>query len=171
MRRTLLLLLLVLSPLSVAHAGWRDRENTVATVSVDLPQDGKTRRYVLYIPPTLNRAHPVPLVLAFHGGGGHAEMMADDERYGLIRAAQQNGFIVAFPNGFSRLPRGRLATWNAGGCCGGARDSGSDDVGFSRAVVADIARKIAVDRDRIFAIGMSNGGIMGTSQKTENKAR
>lgn len=132
----------------------------MATVSVDLPHDGKTRRYVLYIPPTLNRAHPAPLVLAFHGGGGHAEMMADDERYGLIRAAQQNGFIVAFPNGFSRLPRGRLATWNAGGCCGGARDSGSDDVGFSRAVVADIARKIAVDRDRIFAIGMSNGGMM-----------
>lgn len=86
--------------------------------------------------------------------------MADDTRYGLIRAAQQNGFIVAFPNGFSRLPRGRLATWNAGGCCGSARDSGSDDVGFSRAVVADISRKLAVDRERIFAIGMSNGGMM-----------
>jgi len=55
----------------------------------------------------------MPLVLAFHGGGGDAAFMADDTQYGLQRQADQGGFIVAFPNGASRLPGGRLATWNA----------------------------------------------------------
>lgn len=72
MRRTLWILLLILAPLSNANAGWRDRASAELSVSVDLLQDGKTRRYVLYIPSTLNRSRPAPLILAFHGGGGHA---------------------------------------------------------------------------------------------------
>jgi polyhydroxybutyrate depolymerase len=103
---------------------------------------------------------PAPLVLALHGGGGHAEFMADDERYGLISAAERDGYVVAFPSGHSRLPRGRLATWNAGGCCGAARDTASDDLGFLRALVERIAAEHPVDRTRVIAVGMSNGGMM-----------
>jgi len=127
---------------------------------ITLDHNGKTRYYLLYLPTQTQAALPLSLVVALHGGGGYAEFMADDERYGLIDKAEQAGFAVAFPNGYSRLPRGRLATWNAGGCCGSARDSGSDDVGFVRAMVADIARRTAIDRRRIFATGMSNGGMM-----------
>jgi len=127
---------------------------------VTLEYAGKTRRYLLYLPGSRAQSDPLPLVVALHGGGGHAELMADDERYGLISKAERAGFAVVFPNGHSRLPRGRLATWNAGGCCGNARDTGSDDVGFIRAVVADVARRTPIDRQRIFATGMSNGGMM-----------
>ncbi len=127
---------------------------------ITLDHHGKTRYYLLYLPSQASSSNPLPLVVALHGGGGHAEFMADDERYGLIDQAERVGFAVAFPNGYSRLPRGRLATWNAGGCCGSARDSGSDDVGFVRAVVADISRRAVIDRQRIFATGMSNGGMM-----------
>ncbi len=127
---------------------------------VTLEYAGKTRRYLLYLPGSRAQSDPLPLVVALHGGGGHAELMADDERYGLIGKAERAGFAVVFPNGHSRLPRGRLATWNAGGCCGNARDTGSDDVGFIRAVVADVARRTPIDRQRIFATGMSNGGMM-----------
>jgi polyhydroxybutyrate depolymerase len=121
---------------------------------------GDTRRYVLHVPEGLDPARPAPLVIALHGGGGHAEFMADDERYGLVGTADRAGFVVVFPNGHSRFRRGRLATWNAGGCCGRARDVGSDDVGFVRAVVADVGTQIRIDRERIFATGMSNGGMM-----------
>ncbi len=126
---------------------------------ITLPHDGQTRGALVHVP-TRAADGPVPLVLALHGGGGHAEFMADDARYGLVSAAEREGFVVAFPNGFSRLPRGRLATWNAGGCCGAARDRGSDDVGFLRALVAHIAARHPVDPKRVVATGMSNGGMM-----------
>ncbi|MBQ0958941.1 prolyl oligopeptidase family serine peptidase [Ideonella sp. 4Y11] len=121
---------------------------------------GQSRSVIVHVPPGLPAGQAAPLVLALHGGGGHAAFMADDERYGLSRQADRSGFVVAYPNGFSRLPGGRFATWNAGGCCGAARDRGSDDVGFIRAVVASVRERIAVDPARIFATGMSNGGML-----------
>jgi polyhydroxybutyrate depolymerase len=118
------------------------------------------RKVLVHLPAGYEPDHPAPLVLAFHGGGGDAQYMADDSKYGLQRAADKGGFIVAFPNGDSKLPGGRFATWNAGGCCGYARDHGSDDVGFARAVVSAIEARYAVDAKRVFATGMSNGGMM-----------
>ncbi len=120
---------------------------------------GNKRRYVLHVPPRLSNKD-YPLVIALHGGGGHAEHMADDAHYGLISQANASGFALVFPNGYSKLPRGRLATWNAGDCCASARDSRSNDVGFIRAVVKDVKSHIAIDTRRIFATGMSNGGMM-----------
>ncbi len=120
---------------------------------------GQERHALVHVPARAQGA-AAPLVLALHGGGGHAEFMADDARYGLVSAAERDGYVVAFASGYSRMPRGRLATWNAGGCCGAARDRGSDDVGFLRALVERITAEHPVDRRRVLAVGMSNGGMM-----------
>jgi polyhydroxybutyrate depolymerase len=130
------------------------------THALRLRHDGLMRKVLVHVPAGYDPARPAPLVLAFHGGGGHAEYMADDARYGLVARAEREGFVVAFPNGFSRFPRGRLATWNAGGCCGEARDRAVDDVGFVRAVVARVKALAAIDDARVFATGMSNGGML-----------
>lgn len=121
---------------------------------------GSTRLYRVHVPKTYDPATPAALLLALHGGGGSMEYQSDDAYYGLITAAEQQGFVAVFPNGFSRFPNGKLATWNAGSCCGGARDSDSDDVGFIRSLIARLTRQLNVDRARIFAAGMSNGGMM-----------
>lgn len=118
------------------------------------------RKVLVHLPTGYDAARPASLVLAFHGGGGHAEYMADDEKYGLQKKADEAGFVVAFPNGYSKLPGGKFATWNAGGCCGDARDKGVDDVGFARAVVAAIQGRYSIDASRVFATGMSNGGML-----------
>ncbi len=118
------------------------------------------RKMLVHLPAGYDATRPAPLVLAFHGGGGWAEFMADDEKYGLQKKADEAGFIVAFPNGYSKLPGGKFATWNAGGCCGDARDKNVDDVAFARAVVAALKAKYSIDAGRVFATGMSNGGML-----------
>jgi len=179
--RTALTLLLGLAFLSGAWADesgrltWRERlaqrrvaaaqAEPVATLgpgthTLQLAYQGQARKVVVHVPQRYQAGSPMPLVLAFHGGGGHAEYMADDDRYGLVGKAESAGFVVAFPNGYSKLPGGRFATWNAGGCCGDARDRQVDDVGFVRALVAQLKTQLNVDSARIFATGMSNGGMM-----------
>ena len=121
---------------------------------------GQSRNVLVYVPSAHQGVASLPLVVALHGGGGHAAYMSDDERYGLSRMAESAGFLVAYPNGYSKLPGGKFATWNAGGCCGDARDRNIDDVGFLREVVATVKARFHVDARRVFAIGMSNGGMM-----------
>lgn len=126
---------------------------------LSLHHAGHDRRYTVHVPVSYRADRPVPLVLALHGGGGSMQVMARDRLYRLVSQAESSGWIVVFPNGYGRLA-GKLATWNAGICCGAARDTGSDDVGFLRAVVAAVQQRLAIDPQRIFATGMSNGGMM-----------
>lgn len=121
---------------------------------------GLERKYLVHVPRSYDGAKPVPLLLSFHGGGGSMEFQADDERYGQISASEREGFIVVFPNGYSRLPGGRLATWNAGGCCGPAKERNIDDVAFARAIVDTVGKQFNIDRQKVFATGFSNGAML-----------
>lgn len=133
--------------------------STPGDYDFSLQIDGLERTYKVHIPKAYEKTIHAPLILAFHGGGGNSEIMANDTYYHLISKSEKKGFIIAFPNGASRLSSGKLATWNAGNCCGYARDSHSDDVGFVKAVISDLQGKLAIDSKKIYAIGMSNGGM------------
>ena len=123
-----------------------------------LTHDGRERSYLLYVPASVNWSQPVPLVFVFHGGTGNgksARIMS-----GFNEVADQNGFIVAYPNGTGRLSDDIILTWNGGECCGYARQENVDDVGFVRAMVAELQAQVNIDAQRIYASGMSNGGIL-----------
>jgi polyhydroxybutyrate depolymerase len=121
--------------------------------------DGITREYLVHVPKSYHGA-PTPMLMALHGGGGDADFQADDSKYRLISKSEEAGFIAVFPNGYSRMPSGILATWNAGSCCGGAQKNNVDDVGFLREVIQRVERHANVDRSRVFVTGMSNGALM-----------
>jgi polyhydroxybutyrate depolymerase len=125
-----------------------------------LEHDGRTRKYRVHVPRRPDAASPMPLVVALHGGGGNMDLQADDARYGIVAKSDREGFVAVFPNGTSRFKNGRFATWNAGTCCAGARDDDVDDVGFIRTMVTDVSRRLPIDPDRVYATGMSNGGLM-----------
>jgi len=133
---------------------------TSGDYTFELVHDGIKRMYVLHVPKSYQASQPTPLVLSLHGGGGNMQYQATDEYYHLISKSEQAGFIAAFPNGYSSMRRGKLATWNAGICCGKARDIKSDDVGFIRKTIDDIKTRVNIDSHRIYANGMSNGGMM-----------
>lgn len=111
---------------------------------------GVDRTYRLYLPAGLPPA--APLVVMLHGGFGSA---AQAERaYGWNQLAESAKFVVAYPDGLGRA-------WNSGGgCCGRSGRDNVDDVAFITAAVRDIAGNIGIDPTRIYATGISNGGMM-----------
>jgi polyhydroxybutyrate depolymerase len=90
-----------------------------------------------------------PLVVVLHGAGGSADDV--HTHLGWDGLADRAGFVVAYPDGVER-------TWNAGACCGRARDRRVDDVGFLDALVA--ALRQADDIGPVYAVGFSNGAMM-----------
>jgi poly(3-hydroxybutyrate) depolymerase len=128
--------------------------------SLSLVHAGQTRLYRVHVPASYSAAKPAPLVFSLHGGSGNMDYQANDSYYGQISKSDQTGFVAVFPNGFSKLKSGKLATWNAGNCCAGARDEDSDDVGFIRDIIKSLSAQLNVDPRRIFANGISNGGMM-----------
>lgn len=119
---------------------------------------GITRSYVVRAPVSQAKdAKRVPLVLVLHGGGGNAA--SAEQMTGFTEKARKEGFIVVYPDGTGRLATA-LLTWNAGHCCGHAMNQNIDDVGFIRALIDELVRTYPVDPSRIYATGMSNGGMM-----------
>lgn len=112
---------------------------------------GHERGYRLHRPDGLPAS--APLVVMMHGVSGSAAQVEKDDHWDDL--ADSAKFLVAYPDGLGNA-------WNVDGetCCGRAGREGVDDVGFIRAVVADIARNLGIDPARVYATGMSNGGIM-----------
>ncbi len=133
------------------------------------------RPYVIHLPADYDPARPLPVILAIHGGGGDSRAAARTSCPGgdtesadcLHRMAGREGVAVVYPNGTSSRLLRRLRTWNAGGgagawqCVSGrACKDGIDDIAHFEALLADLARRFAVDPRRIYATGLSNGGAM-----------
>lgn len=113
--------------------------------------DGSQRPYDLHIPAHV--ARPAALVLVFHGGGGRPQGIA--AKTGWNALADQNGFVVAYPQG-APAPSGRGGTWNVGGSFS---RSDADDIGYVAAILHDVAGETPVDQARIYAAGHSMGGV------------
>lgn len=125
----------VTCPSPAAKAG-----NTTRTVQVG----GVSRSYVLHVPAKYDGTKPAPLIVDYHGLGGTASGEAGSSPYPAQTDA--DGVVMAFPGGVS-------GSWNLGTCCVDA-----DDVGFSRALVADAAKVACIDPKRVYAVGFSLGG-------------
>jgi polyhydroxybutyrate depolymerase len=118
---------------------------------------GRDRTYLVDLPPRYDGRTALPLVLFFHGGGGNARQAR--RQYGMTELARREGFIVVYPNGSGRVG-GRLLTWDAGTCCGFARDRGIDEAAFVRALLDTLQATLRIDPARVYATGISNGGMM-----------
>lgn len=115
------------------------------------------RRYILHIPASYKAGTNVPLFIVLHGGGGNgrgAETMT-----GLSRKADREGFLVVYPYGWGRMDE-HFLTWNAGNCCGRAMAENKNDVEFIKQLILLIKNQYSIDDNRVYATGMSNGGMM-----------
>ena len=124
---------------------------------------GLNRHYLFHIPPKFNPNKKSAIVLVLHGGASNAK---DWEKFcGMDKTADKYNFIVVFPNGTGRIKGYEevVCTWNAGPRAPGGTDSiisKIDDVGFISKVLDDLSSVVKVDTSRVYAAGMSMGGIM-----------
>jgi polyhydroxybutyrate depolymerase len=132
-----------------------------------LKVDKRPRHYLLHVPASYDGKKAVPVVLALHGGASNARQMVGF--CGLNDKADQVGFLVVYPSGTGRTER--LLTWNAGNCCGYAQEENIDDVAFVRAVLDDLATTAKIDTQRVYAGGISNGGMMAYRLASELSER
>jgi polyhydroxybutyrate depolymerase len=113
-----------------------------------LEHDGRTRTFISWSP---EGPGPFPLVLALHGRlGTGAEML---KLSGLTAIAQQERFMVVYPDGVGR-------SWADGRNTTPASKQGVDDVAFLSALIDEFVLKRGADPSRVYVLGMSNGGFM-----------
>ena len=122
----------------------------------DLVVDGIPRQYFAHFPSKPVPGDQFPLVFLLHGGGGSPRSMMN--LTGMNSLADRHRFVAVYPQGTG--PMNRRLTWNAGHCCGFARDNGVDDVGFIRTLIEEMVTTRPVAPDRVYLIGISNGGMM-----------
>ena len=123
------------------------------TINGSVIHNGIQRDYILYIPEIYDGSSDFPLVLNFHGFGSNAN---EQMFYGDFRdIADTEGFLLVHPQG--TILNG-FQYWNVGSP--GSSGSTIDDVGFTEALIDELANLYTINLDRVYATGMSNGGFM-----------
>ncbi len=123
--------------------------------------DGGNRVYDLHVPESVG-TDPVPLLIALHGAGDSGPGMKSAA--GLDKESDRRGFMVAYPSATG-------VNWAEGCDCVRPDIEGVDDVGFVDAMIEDIASKRPLDRERIYVLGYSQGGLFSQHLACERSDR
>jgi polyhydroxybutyrate depolymerase len=113
------------------------------------------RAFFIHYPKNRQPTVPRPVVLVLHGAdGADAETMSS--RTGMNEIADREDFIVVYPAGVDgQWNDGRGMTFRR------AKDNTKvDDVGFISALIDLLVKRGDADSARIYAMGLSNGGMM-----------
>jgi polyhydroxybutyrate depolymerase len=137
-------------PASSQPTGRMDEEGaSYVQTNHSLTVDGRERTYVVQGP--RQPKDKLPVVFFFHGGGGRGEGIA---ARGFREMVAKENFLAVYPSGWKN-------NWNDGRQAAriAAQVENVDDIKFVRAIVDDLEKRQPIDRSRIFATGVSNGGI------------
>jgi len=125
--------------------------NRTSATTGTIVSSGEKREYLLYVPKSYDRAKPTPLVISLHTSMSWASSSMAISQWNL--AAGENGFIVVYPEGTGRGPK----SWEM---TGSETPSRMPDVIFISELIDKLEASYNIDKTRIYANGMSNGGGM-----------
>jgi polyhydroxybutyrate depolymerase len=115
--------------------------------------NGVDRQALVYAPTTVTKHLGSPLVFAFHGHGGTMKTASIGMHYQTVWPEA----IIVYMQGVNTRskidPEGKRSGWQHG-----PGELGDRDLKFFDAVLASLHKKFAVDDNRIYATGFSNGG-------------
>jgi polyhydroxybutyrate depolymerase len=149
-RYTLIISLMML----VIGLGTTYAQQNVPLLPGSLVYEDVNRSYQVFVPTVYDDDTPLPVVVALHGRDQGASNMA--ETTDLTALGEEMGFFVVFPNAIN-------GQWNYVRNVPFYDQEGSlvvDDTGFLLAVLEDMGTLFEIDRTRVYALGLSNGGFM-----------
>jgi polyhydroxybutyrate depolymerase len=115
-----------------------------------LVSSGREREYLLHVPDSYDASRPTPLVISLHGAAIWPAVQRDVSGWNAL--ADEQGFLVVYPSGMTTNgPR----IWHM---FPGQRMQ--EDLQFIGELIDDLAARFNVDRSRVYANGLSNGGGM-----------
>lgn len=112
---------------------------------------GEVRSAVVSVTSNYDPKRPVPILFGFGGWHDSPENYRNYSRFSNTGAAQEA--IVVYP-------RGRENAWEGAPY---SRTTRGGDVDFVRQIVGELQKHYNVDMNRIYAVGMSNGGGMAAN--------
>lgn len=123
---------------------------------------GLTRTAIVHLPNGYHAGTPSPLVLNLHGSQSTAA--AQETFSGMDATSDEDGFIVAYPQG--GIPAAGGFEWNVPGqpLFGGATvpSTAADDLYFLEQLVGLLEKRNCIDEHRVFATGFSGGARMAS---------
>ncbi|MFN6934276.1 MAG: alpha/beta hydrolase family esterase [Tsuneonella sp.] len=118
------------------------------------------RSMEVHVPAGAIRMRDLPIVFLLHGSGGTGAAMLKSS--GLAATSDKHGFLLAAPD--AGIPVERGFVWNIPGVptITGAipAEGDADDVAFIGETIDWLARMGCIDRERVYATGLSGGGRM-----------
>jgi predicted peptidase len=140
--KLLLIAAALLGCLSFARAADKD---TGFLHRVHTDPDGKSARYVLFVPLSFHGEKHYPVILFLHGAGETGNDGKRQSQVGLGPAIRKQTKTFPF---ITIFPQSQKRTWQAG----------SPDAERALAILAEVQKEYKVDTSRIYLTGLSMGG-------------
>lgn len=122
-------------------------EPTAETISTP---DGRVREYRRYIPSNYDPSQPLRVIVDSHGLGSNA--MQEQNLSGFMQRAESDGAIVLWG-----MALGEPAMWQL------RPGDDPDDIGLVSQLLDETEVRLCVDSSRIYASGMSMGGLFSSA--------
>ncbi len=130
---------------------------TVGTGTLEtllMEHDDLMRSAQVYTPDGFDSSFALPVVLNFHGFGGMAldhmtytDMASTADEQSFLLVCPQGSLLDGYPHWNNALP-------------GPDNKSDADDLGYLAKLIQALDDEYIIDRERIYACGFSNGGMM-----------
>jgi polyhydroxybutyrate depolymerase len=125
--------------------------NRTSATNGTIVSSAEKREYLLYVPKSYDRAKPTPLVINLHTAMSWPTSSMNISQWNLV--ADEYGFIVVYPAGTGSASK----SWEM---TGSETPSRMPDVIFISELIDKLEASYNIDKTRIYANGMSNGGGM-----------
>ncbi len=145
---------------TVFAASWSAAQTPATT------QDFGRGPVLVSAPANAAEATAMPLIVLLHGYTSSGQSISN--YWGIARLVEDYGFVLAAPDGLREAGGNQNPFWNATDACCNFENNPVDDSAYLRGIIDTLMGQYAIDPDRVYVMGHSNGGFMALRMAYEH---